>query len=152
MSYCGREFDRPCAEVFDALADPRTYPDWLVGASRIRAVDDDWPAVGSRFHHRVGIGRATIADTTKVLAIEPTRMLRLAVRARPLVSAVVTFELVGEHDRCIVTMEEEPAVRAIGNLVRPLLDPMTHVRNHLSLKRLDQFLHSNRVRAGIAAG
>jgi hypothetical protein len=33
-------------------------------------------------------------------------------------------------------MEEEPKLRFIGNLVRPLLDPVIHVRNHRSLRRL----------------
>jgi hypothetical protein len=28
----------------------------------------------------------------------------------------------------MVSFEEEPTLRAIGNLVRPVLDPLTHVR------------------------
>jgi hypothetical protein len=40
----------------------------------------------------------------------------------------------------VVNLEEEPAPRAIGNLVRPILDPFTHVRNHQSLKQLERFL------------
>lgn len=145
MSSVSREFDRSAPEVFRVLIDPRTYPHWLVGAADIRDVDDDWPRVGSKFHHRVGVRPFTIADSTELRANEPPRMLRLAVRARPLVSAVVTFQVVGDAERCVVTMEEEPAVRAIGTMVRPLMDPLTHVRNHLSLKRLDTFLH-DRVR------
>jgi uncharacterized protein YndB with AHSA1/START domain len=142
MSYVSREFARSAPEVWEALIDPRTYPAWLVGASDIRDVDDDWPRVGSRFHHRVGVSPLTIADSTELRAAEPPRMLRLAVRARPFISAVVTFELMGEVGRCVVTMEEEPAVQAIGTMVRPVMDPLTHVRNHLSLKRLDQFLRN----------
>jgi hypothetical protein len=65
---------------------------------------------------------------------------RLAVRARPFVAAVATFSLVGDDQRCVVTFEEEPSPRVLGNLVRPLLDPMTHVRNHHSLKRLDELV------------
>ena len=141
MSSVSRQFDRAAPEVYDALVDPRTYPSWLVGASDIRGVDDDWPRVGSKFHHRVGVAPLTLADSSELLAHEPPRLLRLAVRARPLISAVVTFQLVGDAERCVVTMEEEPAVRAIGNIVRPVMDPLTHLRNHLSLKRLDQFLH-----------
>ena len=34
----------------------------------------------------------------------------------------------------------EPALRTIGNLVRPLMDPATHVRNHRSLRRLAQVI------------
>src|SRR3546814_10022652 len=43
-------------DVFDHLLDPWRYPEWLLGASTMRAVDDHWPEVGSRFHHRVGFG------------------------------------------------------------------------------------------------
>ena len=63
-------------------------------------------------------------------------MLRLKVRARPFISAVTTLRVVGDSRRCVVTFEEEPAIRSIGNLVRPVLDPSTHVRNHRSLRRL----------------
>jgi hypothetical protein len=34
-------------------------------------------------------------------------------------------------------MEEEPTRRVIGNLVRPVLDPAIHMRNHRSLRRLE---------------
>jgi len=140
MAFASREFAVPPPVVFAVLVDPRTYPSWLAGAADIREVDDSWPAVGSRFHHRVGVGPLTIADATEVLEIEPDRMLRLAVKARPLVSAIVTFRVVGDGERCVVTFEEEPTPRVLGNLARPVLDPMTHVRNHLSLRRLDALL------------
>ena len=142
MAYASREFDASTAEVFDILVDPATYPSWLVGASDMRDIDDDWPSVGSRFHHRVGIRPLTIADSSEVLAIEPDRLLRLAVRARPLISAVVTFTVLGQGERCVVSFEEEPGPRAIGNLVRPIFDPITHMRNHISLKRLDDVVAS----------
>src|SRR4051794_22888149 len=140
MAFASREFPVTADEVFAVLIDPTTYPQWLVGAADMRGVDDDWPRPGSRFHHRVGFGPLTLADSTELLELEPDRMLKLGVRARPLISAVATFRLVGDEHRSVVTLEEEPAPRAIGNLVRPVLDPLTHVRNHLSLKQLDAFL------------
>ncbi len=42
------------ADVFSVLADGWLYSGWVVGASRIRAVDEQWPAVGSKIHHSVG--------------------------------------------------------------------------------------------------
>jgi hypothetical protein len=74
-------------------------------------------------------------------------MLQLRVRARPLVAAVVSLRIVGEGDRCIVTMEVEPARRGIGNLVRPVLDPVTHLRNHRSLRRREDVVRRPRVPA-----
>lgn len=142
MAMASIAIDASASAVYAVLIDPETYPHWLVGAARIRDVDDDWPAVGSKFHHRVGLGWLSIADSTKVIATEPDRRLVLAVRARPLISAVATFSLVSDGAVCVVSFEEEPSVRLIGNIVRPVLDPITHVRNHQSLKRLADFVHA----------
>ena len=136
MSFTSREFAASPADVFAVLVDPESYPHWLIGADRIRDVDSSWPAIGSKFHHVVGFGPLKIADDTEVIDIEDGRMLQLKVRARPLISAVATFRVVGEATSCVVTLEEEPAIRSIGNLVRPLLDPTVHMRNHRSLRRL----------------
>lgn len=51
MSSTCREFRATPAEVFAALVDPTTYPDWLSVASEIRGHDPEWPAVRSKFHH-----------------------------------------------------------------------------------------------------
>ncbi len=136
MSFTSREFAASPADVFAVLVDPESYPYWLIGTDRIRDVDSNWPAIGSKFHHVVGFGPLKIADDTEVIDIEDGRMLQLKVRARPLISAVATFRVVGEATSCVVTLEEEPAIRSIGNLVRPLLDPTVHMRNHRSLRRL----------------
>jgi len=37
--------DAPPEAVWEVLADPRLYGNWVVGASTTRAVDGDWPAV-----------------------------------------------------------------------------------------------------------
>lgn len=42
-------------DVWSVLSDGWLYPLWVVGASRMRDVDEDWPAVGSRIHHSVGV-------------------------------------------------------------------------------------------------
>jgi uncharacterized protein YndB with AHSA1/START domain len=136
VSYTSRQLNATADEAFAVLIDPTTYPRWLVGAAAIRDVDPGWPAPGSRFHHVVGMGPIRVADTTEVLEVEDGALLRLKVRARPWISAVATFRVVGADRTCVVTLEEEPAVKAIGTLVRPVMDPMTHVRNHRSLRLL----------------
>jgi uncharacterized protein YndB with AHSA1/START domain len=136
VAYTARVVDAPSAEVFAVIVEPRTYPRWLLGAQEIRDVDDDWPSVGSGFRHRVGVGSITIPDDSRVLAFVPGELLRLKVRARPLVTAIATFAVVDAGERCVVTLEEEPTLRVIGNIVRPMLDPTIHMRNHRSLRRL----------------
>ena len=65
----------------------------------------------------------------------------LKVRATFALKAIVRFELTdapggGTH----VRFEEEPAHRIIGNLVRPVMDPLTHGRNAASLDRLAELV------------
>ena len=83
VAYTSREMQASAAEAFAVLIDPETYPRWLVGAKQIRDVDTGWPSPGSRFHHVVGVGPLQIPDNTEVLDIQPGRMLKLRVRARP---------------------------------------------------------------------
>ena len=147
MSFNARELPAPPEVVFATIADPTTYPSWLVGNSEIREVEPAWPMPGSKFHHRVGRWPASIADSTKVLELDPGRMLRLNVRARPLIRAIVTFRVVGDDRRCVVTIEEEPELRLIGNAVRIVMDPMTHARNQASLRQLDTYLIDSAVAA-----
>lgn len=144
MAFTSRQIDASAAAVFAVLVDPESYPEWLVGADQIRRVDPEWPAVGSRFHHVVGVGPFRIADSTEVLDIDHGRMLQLKVRARPFISAVATLRVVGNSRCSVVTFEEEPSIRTIGNLVRPVLDPTIHVRNHQSLRRLETYVESIR--------
>ncbi|HET9547054.1 MAG TPA: SRPBCC family protein [Desertimonas sp.] len=137
MAYTSREIEAGAIEAFAVLIDPETYPRWLVGAQTIRRVDPAWPKPGSKFHHVVGVGPLRLADSSEVLEIdESAMMLRLEVRARPLIAAVATFRVIGTNSRCVITLQEEPSLRTIGNLVRPVMDPATHVRNHRSLRRL----------------
>lgn len=142
MAYTSREMRANAADAFAVLVDPETYPRWLVGATAIRDVDDTWPARGSKFHHLVGVGPLQIPDDTEVLDIEPGRLLRLRVRARPFVLA--TFRIIGGGPSCVVALEEEPTVRWVGNIVRPLMDPSIHIRNHRSLRRLATVVEASR--------
>lgn len=140
MAFTSRIIHAPPEAIWAVLIDPHTYPHWLIGAAEIRDVDDAWPAIGSRFHHRVGIGVLSIPDSTAIEDVIEPEMLRLAVRARPFVSATATFRLVGDGTTTVVSVEEEPKLRLPGNVVRPLMDPAVHVRNHRSLRRLDRLV------------
>ena len=150
MSHTSREIAAPVDRVWEVLIDPTTYPRWLIGAQTIRDVDDTWPGPGSAFHHRVGLGPLTIPDRTTIRAIEHHRALDLAVRARPLVATTARFRLVSDGRRTVVSLEEEPDVPVLGELLRPLLDPSTHVRNHRSLRRLERVVMERQVTGEIA--
>ena len=54
-------------QVWEVLADGWLYPLWVVGATRMREVDDDWPAVGvAGCTTRSASGRSLLDDDTEV--------------------------------------------------------------------------------------
>lgn len=79
--------------VFAVLADGWSYAAWVVGNSHVRAVDADWPAVGTRIHHSFGLWPLQFKDSTQVTAMTPNRLLELRARLAPLGTAKVRIEL-----------------------------------------------------------
>lgn len=123
-------------QVWEILADGWLYPLWVVGASRMREVDDAWPAVGARIHHSVGSWPVLVDDTTEVLQCEPGALLVLRARAWPIGAAQVTLRLRSRGTGTEVTIEER-AVSGPGRLTPALLqDPPLAWRNVETLKRL----------------
>lgn len=122
--------------VWEILADGWLYPLWVVGASRMREVDDGWPAVGTRLHHSVGSWPLLLDDTTEVLEVTPGALLRLKARAWPTGSAGVTLHLRAVGGETEVVMEED-AIEGPGRLVpKPMRDPLLTWRNVEALRRL----------------
>ena len=129
--------DAPAEQVFALLADGRRYAEWVVGAKRIRGVDESWPAPGSKFHHTVGVGPIELDDNSEVLDVETNRCIRLRVRARPAGQAEVTLTLAPvDGARTRVEMEEHPVSGVAKLLHNPLLDASLKGRNAEALRRL----------------
>ena len=101
---------------WDVLADGWTYSQWVVGNSRIRAVDDDWPAPGTRILHSVGVWPLVIDDETVVLSCIPEQELVLLAKTGPLGAARVTLRLSDSPQGCRLEMAEV-AVRGPMRLV-----------------------------------
>ena len=79
-----RDIAAPRTRVWEVMADGWTYSQWVVGNSRMRAVDSDWPAVGTRILHSIGVWPAVIDDETLVLSSTPQQELVLLARLGPL--------------------------------------------------------------------
>jgi uncharacterized protein YndB with AHSA1/START domain len=118
------------------LADPAGYADWVVGSDTIRDADPNWPAVGSRFHHRVGVGPFKVNDHTEVVDVVPNERLVLHARARPVGTALVTLILKRRGDGTYVTMRETAGDPLSRLGINPLTDWLVHLRNVESLRRL----------------
>ncbi len=131
-----RHIDASPAAVFAVLSDGWLYASWVVGASRIRAVDADWPAVGSRIHHSFGSWPAVIDDISQVVELEPGRLLTLVAKAWPVGEATVQVEVQPDGIGSEVTIRED-ASKGPGKLVpRPLRQLVIVPRNVECLKRL----------------
>ena len=125
-------------EIFAVLADAHTYEHWVVGCDDIRAVEGDWPAVGSKFFHTVGVGPIKTKDNTKVLEVDAPHKLVLEARARPAGIAKVTFCLVPVEGGTEVSIEEHPIRGLAKTIDNPIQDGLIKVRNVETLRRLEK--------------
>jgi hypothetical protein len=100
--------------VWDVLADGWTYSGWVVGNSRIRAVDSNWPAPGTRILHSIGTWPAVINDETVVDSCVPGEELVLLAQVRPAATARITLRLNDlPGGQCRVAMSEVAASRPL---------------------------------------
>ena len=136
MAVTHRRLDEPMEAVFAVLADGWRYADWVVGAKAIRHVDDAWPAVGSRFHHKVGVGPVEIRDSSVCEAVDPGPALSLRVKAFPAGSARVRIVLEPTDDGTEIVLEERPLEGFARRFDNPLQRAALRVRNIESLRRL----------------
>ena len=122
--------------VFAVLANGWLYPSWVVGASRMREVDDTWPRPGSRLHHSVGSWPFVLDDETVCEEWDPPRRAVLLARGWPIGEARVVVEVRERPGGCVVRFTED-AVEGPGVAVpRVLRDPLITVRNRETLRRL----------------
>ena len=128
--------DAAPSAVFDVLADPRTWSDWVVGASEIRRVEGRWPRRGATFHHTQGVGPLSLKDTASVVQSRRPSRLVVEVRGRPFIVGRVELRLRSMDGGTQVQMVERPIGGWISKLYNPLLDLLLQVRNGESLRRL----------------
>lgn len=136
MSLTTRTIEATPDTVWEVLSDGWLYPLWVVGATRMREVDDHWPSPGAKLHHSAGVWPLVVDDSTEVLEESPGRMLRLRARGWPAGAAEVEITLRPQGASTVVELRED-AVSGPGRLVpSPLRQPMLHVRNIEALGRL----------------
>jgi uncharacterized protein YndB with AHSA1/START domain len=125
----------PPDAVFAVLLDAYAYADWVVGARRVRAVDPEWPAVGARFHHALGLGPLELKDSSKILEVDRPHHLALEVRFRPfgLGRVDLALEAVRGGRATLVTMDE---VAGVNGQMRSIERLLIALRNWWSLRRL----------------
>lgn len=136
MAEVSRELKTTPEVAFEVLSDGWLYGLWVVGASHIRDVDDNWPQVGSKIYHAFGAWPLLVRDQSEVLENVPSRRLVLLARAWPAGQARIELTLEPlPGGGCRVTINEYP-VSGIGAFVHnPLADKLLYRRNVESLAR-----------------
>jgi len=135
-------------QVFDVLDDAYAYSKWVVGARRIRSVDPEWPAVGTRFHHAVGVEGAELHDWSRVCERDRPRHLDLEVRFRPTGIARVTIDVEPTSDGARILLGESPTGGPAALLPAWVSGPLLRGRNWLSLQRLRHEVERRATRGG----
>lgn len=136
-------------DVFSVLADGWVYPAWVVGATRVRQVDDTWPRVGARVHHSVGVWPILIDDITESLDFKPPHRMTMRAHGWPIGEARVVLDVrpVGD-DQCLVRIQEEAVAGPALFIPRFIRTLLLYWRNTETLHRLAYLAEGkSRVRA-----
>ncbi len=124
------------SDVFAVFADGWLFPGWVVGASRMRSVDDDWPAVGSAIHHSFGVWPVLIDDDTTVEVWNPPRAMTIRPKGWPIGEARVEIEVEPHRRGCRVILREYPVSGPSTWIPSVLMEPAIYLRNIETLRRL----------------
>ncbi|MEO6879806.1 MAG: SRPBCC family protein [Mycobacteriaceae bacterium] len=136
MPHVFRDSTATPQQVWDVLADGWLFSSWVVGASRIRAVDATWPQPGARIHHSVGAWPALMNDSTHVTAAEPGLRLVLQARGWPVGEATVEITVAPTTTGSRITLDETGSA-GVGRWMPSALEwVVVAPRNRESLKRL----------------
>ena len=132
-----RETTASRERVWAVIADGWTYSQWVVGNSRMRAVDPGWPAVGSTIHHSIGVWPLVLDDETSVEDCRPSEQLVLLAKGRPFGKARVTLRLFDlARGGCRIEMAETPVGFPMGWVPKRLALAAALPRNRECTQRL----------------
>jgi hypothetical protein len=123
-------------QVWDVLSNGWLYPLWVVGASRIRDVDDGWPAEGRKLHHSFGVWPLVIDDTTEVIEIQPDQRILLEARGWPVGTARVEITVQPDGNGSLVSIAEDVTGGPAQLVPQPIRVAAMDMRNRETLRRL----------------
>lgn len=134
--------EAPPEEVFAVLADAERYVEWVVGTADTTAMDDAWPAPGSRLRYRVGIGPLGFSDVTEVVEARPPSGMVLRARMRPFGTTEIELALGPEPRGTRLQMREEPVSGLVRATHTRLTDAVLGRRNEAALGRLRRLVET----------
>ena len=125
-------------QVWQVIADPYAYADWVVGAKEIRGHDPGWPGKGALLHHTVGTAAAHVKDNTEVLEVDAPKHIKLRGRVRPIGSADIVLDIADNGKGSTVKIKEVVVSGPASKIPQRLLDPLLLLRNAETLRRLER--------------
>jgi len=131
-----RDVAASCQQVWDVMANGWTYTQWVVGNSRTRAVDSNWPEPGSAIRHSIGVWPLVINDQTEVESCTPGQELVLHAGIGWLGAARITMRLAEIPEGCRIEMIEVPVEGPVGLVPDRLALAAVYVRNRECMLRL----------------
>lgn len=123
-------------QVWAVIADGWTYSQWVVGNSRMRAVDADWPAPDAVIKHSIGVWPLLINDETIVQHCIPQEKLVLLAKLGPFGAACITLQLAATTEGCWIEMTEVPVDGPMSLVPNRLALAAVQPRNRECLWRL----------------
>jgi len=123
-------------QVWNVIADGWTYSQWVVGNTRMRAVDPNWPASGSKIHHTIGVWPVVLNDESEVESCTPLEEIILLAKSRPFGGARITLRLSDIGNGCRIDMAEVPVGGPLNWLPRGVALAAVWPRNRECLRRL----------------
>jgi hypothetical protein len=137
-----RDVDAPPGAVMAILQRAETFPVWVVGPGRVVSIDPDWPGIGSGFTHETGRGPLKLRDRTTVqhLDLDGGR-ISLVAAFRPAGRAAIQIHVTPRGEGSRIVMHERPLSGPGSWLPQAIYRPALHVRNVLSLLRLERLVH-----------
>ena len=123
-------------QLWNVIADGWTYSQWVVGNTRMRAVETSWPAPGSKIHHTIGIWPVVLNDETEVESCTPEEELVLLAKTRPFGGARITLRLFDTPNGSRVEMAEVPVGGPLNWVPRRLALAAVYPRNRECTARL----------------
>lgn len=121
--------------VWDVLADPYSYDQWVMGTRKILDADAGWPEVGSSLRFEAGFGPLRMRSQTVVRDVDAPRRLELEADVWPL-GARVAMDVKAWGAHALVVLEEHWIRGPYFLMANPLLHLALNARNRLMVKGL----------------
>jgi hypothetical protein len=131
-----RQISASAEQVWSVIADGWTYSQWVVGNSRMRAVDERWPAPNAVIEHSIGVWPLVINDRTIAETCRRYEEVVLLAKLGPFGAARITLRLFDNADGCRVEMEEVPVRGPMSLIPDRAAELAVYPRNVECLRRL----------------